>query len=157
MRLTCSLCEETFIKPHPAMLILAGNGIYYFCTVRCRDNFDLRSAEDRRCGVERRQFEQAEHNGTERRILIDRRCGGERRKGGIQLVKKHLQNPQLDENGVREKVFEDKSCQTCCYAYLRKYHQDANKYEACSMGMIPIQEWLPDNWACNIYKHQKRD
>ena len=81
MRRTCSLCEETFIKPHPAMLILAGKGIYYFCTVRCRDNFDLRSAEDRRCGVERRQFEQAEHNGTERRILIDRRRGGERRKG----------------------------------------------------------------------------
>jgi len=21
------------------------------------------------------------------------------------------------------------------------------------MGMIPIQEWLPDNWACNIYQH----
>jgi hypothetical protein len=58
-------------------------------------------------------------------------------------VKTHLQNPQLDENGVGEKVFEDKSCQTCCYAYLRKYHQDANtyEYEACSMGMIPIQEW----------------
>jgi hypothetical protein len=81
------------------------------------------------------------------------------RKGGIHPVKTHLQNPQLDENGVGEKVFEDKSCQTCCYAYLRKYHQDANtyEYEACSMGMIPIQEWLPDNWACNIYKHQKRD
>ena len=63
------------------MLILMGKGIYYFRTVRCRDNFDPRSAEDRRCGVERRQFEQVEHNGTERRILIDRRCGGERRKG----------------------------------------------------------------------------
>jgi hypothetical protein len=74
-------------------------------------------------------------------------------------MKSHLQNPQLDENGVKEKVFEDKSCQTCCYAYLRKYHQDVNKYEyeACSMGMIPIQEWLPDNWACNIYQHQKLD
>ena len=81
MRLTCSLCEETFIKAHPAMLILNGRGIYYFCTVRCRDNFDLRSGEDRRWGGERRQLEQAEHNGTERRILIDRRCGGERRKG----------------------------------------------------------------------------
>jgi hypothetical protein len=63
------------------MLILSGKGIYYFCTVRCRDNFDLRSDKDRRCGVERRQFEQAEHNETERRILIDRRCGGERREG----------------------------------------------------------------------------
>jgi len=81
------------------------------------------------------------------------------RKDGIQPVKTHLQNPQLEENGVKEKVSEDKSCQTCCYAYLRKYHQDAKKnaYEACSMGMIPIQEWLPDNWACNIYQNQKID
>ena len=81
MRLTCSRCEETIVKARPAMLILNGKGIFYFCTVRCRDNFDLRSGKNRRCGVERRQFEEAEYNGPERRRIKDRRCGKERRKG----------------------------------------------------------------------------
>ena len=80
MRLTCSLCEETFVKAYPAMLILNGKGIFYFCTVGCRDKFDLRSGKDRRCGVERRQFEQDQYIGRERRIIKDRRCGEERRE-----------------------------------------------------------------------------
>jgi ribosomal protein L24E len=60
MKFTCSRCGEIFVKPHPAMLIVTGNRILFFCTVRCRDNFDLRSDKDRRCGVESRQFALAE-------------------------------------------------------------------------------------------------
>jgi hypothetical protein len=67
MKFTCSRCEEIFVKPHPAMLIVTAKRIFFFCTVRCRDNFGLRSGKDRRCGVESRQFELAEYNVPERR------------------------------------------------------------------------------------------
>jgi len=76
------------------------------------------------------------------------RSGEDRRSGKDRLTEVQSKGEDID-----------KSCQTCSYAYLRKYHQDADKYEyeACSMGMIPIQELLPDNWACNIYKLQELD
>lgn len=73
MKFTCSRCEEIFVKPHPAMLIVTGKKIFFFCTVRCRDNFDLRSGKNKRYGVESRQFELAEYNGPERRSIKDRR------------------------------------------------------------------------------------
>ena len=55
------------------MLIVTGKKIFFFCTVRCRDNFDLRSGKNKRYGVESRQFELAEYNGPERRSIKDRR------------------------------------------------------------------------------------
>ncbi len=44
---------------------------------------------------------------------------------------------------------EEKSCQTYCYAYLNELDPEVSitEHEGCSMGMLPLQARLPENWG----------
>jgi len=77
----------------------------------------------------------------ERRSGEDRRSGKDRLTGG---------------QSMGEDI--DKSCQICLYAYLTKDDPDVKtKHEACSMGMLPIQLRLPEDWACNLFQKRALD
>jgi len=53
-------------------------------------------------------------------------------------------------------VRDGKSCRTCCYAYLNEHDPKVSitEHEGCSMGMIPLQARLPENWACHLYQQR---
>jgi hypothetical protein len=78
----CARCEARIHKKEPPMLIISGQRISYFCTIRCRNEFDLRSDRDRRMTLERRLCGDPIYAlcSSERRSGKDRRNGRERRK-----------------------------------------------------------------------------
>ena len=51
---TCPRCNKKFSEDKPPMFIASGKGIYFFCSIRCRDKWVYTS--DSRLHLEQKQF-----------------------------------------------------------------------------------------------------